>query len=150
VTTSHHAIASENWRSVRIASLVHRGRRGGGCVAPLAKGRDRAHEIGRIEELRMPLKVVALITVKAGEESAFIAAANTCVAASRAEPGALYYDLWREPDGERRFLFNELYVDEAAVQAHMTSDHFKAFGLAARDLAAGPPTIIVTHPIDVE
>jgi quinol monooxygenase YgiN len=46
-------------------------------------------------------------------------------------------------------VFNELYVDEAAVQQHMTSDHFKAFGLAARDIAAARPEIIVTEAVDV-
>ena len=97
----------------------------------------------------MPVKVVALVTVKPGQDEAFTAAAHICVAASRAETGVLHYELWRETDGERRFVFNELYVDDAAVQRHMASDHFKAFGLAARDLAAARPTIIVTNAIDV-
>jgi len=97
----------------------------------------------------MPVKVIAFVTVKPGEEDAFVEAARPCVAASRAEPGVLHYDLWREAEGERRFVFNELYVDDAAVQAHMASDHFKAFGLAARNLAAARPTIIATHPVDV-
>jgi quinol monooxygenase YgiN len=100
-------------------------------------------------ETDMPVRVVALVTAKVGEEEAFVAAARTCAAASRAEPGVLHYELWQEADGERRFVFNELYVDDAAVQAHMASDHFKAFGLAARDLATARPTIIVTHPVDV-
>ena len=97
----------------------------------------------------MPVKVVALITVKPDADQAFVAAARTCVAASRAEPGVLHYELWREADGDRRFVFNELYVDDAAVQQHMASDHFKAFGLAARDLATARPTIIVSHAVDV-
>ena len=97
----------------------------------------------------MPVKVVATVTVKPDEDEAFTAAARTCAAASRAEPGVLHYELWRETDGERRFVFNELYTDEAAVQHHMGSDHFKAFGLAARDLATARPTIIVSHPVDI-
>lgn len=97
----------------------------------------------------MPVKVVAFVTVKPGADDAFLAAASTCAAASRAEAGTLHYDLWREPNGERRVVFNELYVDDAAVKQHMASDHFKAFGKAAGDLWAAPPTIIVTHPIDV-
>ena len=97
----------------------------------------------------MPVKVVALITVKPDADQAFVAAARTCAAASRAEPGVLHYELWREADGERRFVFNELYVDDAAVQQHMASDHFKAFGLAAHDLATARPTIIVSHAVDV-
>ena len=97
----------------------------------------------------MTVKVIAFVSVKPGEEQAFEAAASVCATASRNEPGVLHYDLWRETEGERRYVFNELYRDQAAVQAHMTSDHFNAFGLAARDLAAGRPTIIATTPIDV-
>ncbi|MBB5715208.1 putative quinol monooxygenase [Sphingomonas aerophila] len=97
----------------------------------------------------MPVKVVAFVTVKPDADDAFLAAAMTCAAASREEAGTLRYDLWREPEGERRVVFNELYVDDAAVKQHMASDHFKAFGKAAGDLWAAPPTIIVTHPIDV-
>lgn len=98
----------------------------------------------------MPVKVIAFVTVKPGQEEAFVQAAQPCVAASRAEAGVLHYDLWREAEGERRFVFNELYTDDDAVGLHMATDHFKAFGKAARDLATGRPTIIVTHPIDVE
>lgn len=97
----------------------------------------------------MSIKVVAFVTVKPGQDDAFVAAARTCVAASRAEAGVLHYDLWREAQGTQRFVFNELYVDQAAVDAHMQSDHFKAFGVAARDLAAARPEIVVTHPVDV-
>ena len=97
----------------------------------------------------MSVKVIAFVTVKSGQEDAFVAAAKVCVAASRAETGILHYDLWREVDGDQRFVFNELYSNDDAVKAHMASDHFKAFGLAARDLAAARPVIIKTHAIDV-
>lgn len=97
----------------------------------------------------MSVKVIAFVSVKPGQEVGFVTAARICIAASRAEPGVLHYDLWQEVDGERRFVFNELYVDDAAVQAHMASDHFKAFGMAARDFAAGRPSITVTHAVEV-
>ncbi len=97
----------------------------------------------------MSVKVVAFVSVKPGQEDGFVAAARNCVAASRAEPGVLRYDLWQEAEGERRFVFDELYIDDAAVQAHMTSDHFKSFGIAARDLAAARPNITVAHGVAV-
>jgi quinol monooxygenase YgiN len=97
----------------------------------------------------LPIKIVAFVTVKPGHEDEFVSAARTCVAASREEPGVLHYDLWREADGEQRFVFNELYANDAAVDAHMASDHFKALGMAARDIAAGRPVIIKTNPVDV-
>lgn len=58
----------------------------------------------------MSVKVVAFVSVKPGQEDAFVEAAIPCVAASRAEAGVLHYDLWRETDGEQRYVFNELYV----------------------------------------
>jgi quinol monooxygenase YgiN len=97
----------------------------------------------------MSVKVIAFVSVKPGHEDGLVAAARPCITASRAEPGVLSYDLWREVDGERRFVFDELYVDDAAVQAHMASDHFKAFGIAARDLASARPIITVTHAVEV-
>lgn len=97
----------------------------------------------------MSVKVIAFLNVKPGQEDAFVKAAAPCIAASREEAGVLYYDMWQEVDGERRFVFNELYTDKAAVQAHMDSDHFKAFGLAAREFAAGRPTIITCDAVDV-
>lgn len=97
----------------------------------------------------MATKVIAFVSVKPGMEEEFIRAAAPCIAASRFEEGVLRYDLWREKDGERRFVFDELYTDQAAVQAHMASDHFKAFGVAARDLAAARPSITVTEEVEV-
>jgi quinol monooxygenase YgiN len=97
----------------------------------------------------MSIKVIAFVSVKPGHEDAFEAAAAQCVAGSRNEAGVLHYDLWREAEGERRYVFNELYQDEAAIEAHRGSDHYKAFGLAARDLAAARPAIHVLTAIDV-
>lgn len=97
----------------------------------------------------MASKIVAFVTVKPGADEEFLVAARTCVAASRSETGVLHYDLWRETEGDRRFVFNELYVDAAAVEHHMGSEHFKAFGLALRDLAAASPEIVITKPVDV-
>jgi quinol monooxygenase YgiN len=97
----------------------------------------------------MSVKVMALIAVQPGGEEAFLSAAHTCVVASRAEPGVEQYDVWREAKGDRRFVFNELYVDDAAVQQHMESEHFEAFGLAIRELVAAAPTIVVSYPVDV-
>jgi quinol monooxygenase YgiN len=56
----------------------------------------------------MSVKVIAFVSVRPGQKDAFVAAARDCIAASRAETGVLQYDLWREVDGERRFVFNEL------------------------------------------
>jgi quinol monooxygenase YgiN len=90
----------------------------------------------------MPVKVVSVVSVKPGREGALVAAARECVAAPRAEPGVLRYDLWKV-EAERRFIFDELYLDDAAVHAHMAFEHFKVSGMAARDLATARPSISV-------
>lgn len=97
----------------------------------------------------MSLKAVAFVSVKPGQEDAFAAAARTCIAASRAEPGMLGYDLWQKVDGERRFASDELYTEDAAFQAYLASRHFVALSEAAREFAAWEPTTTVTQPVDV-
>ena len=44
---------------------------------------------------------------------------------SRAEPGCLQYDAHRDPDDPDRFFLFERYVDEAALEAHAASLHFR-------------------------
>lgn len=97
----------------------------------------------------MTIKIVAFVSVKSGKEDHFLAAARTCIAASRAESGLLQYDLWREIEGERRFVYNELYTDRDAVQSHAASAHVKAFGVAVADLFASPPEVILAEAVDV-
>ena len=98
----------------------------------------------------MPVEVIALVGIAPGQEDAFIAAARTCAAASRLEPGVLRYQLWRETAGERRFVFEELYADQAAVDRHLASDHFKTFDQVTRPFATSAPTVIAADPVDVE
>ena len=59
----------------------------------------------------MPIQMVALVGIQPSQEDAFINAARTCAAASRLEPGVLRSQLWRVTVGERRFVFEELYVE---------------------------------------
>jgi quinol monooxygenase YgiN len=97
----------------------------------------------------MAVKVFAFVTVQPGKNVAFEVAARACISASRGESGVLQYDLWHETSGASRYIFNELYTDEAAIADHMASEHFKAFGLAVQGLAAAPPEIFVAAPVDV-
>jgi (4S)-4-hydroxy-5-phosphonooxypentane-2,3-dione isomerase len=46
---------------------------------------------------------------------------------SRLEPGNLRFDVAQSVDDPTKFLLIEVYVDEAARQAHWNSDHFKAY-----------------------
>jgi quinol monooxygenase YgiN len=71
------------------------------------------------------------------------------VDATRAEPGCVSYDWCRSADDPNLYVLIELFVDDEAGKAHVSSDHFKA---AMRDmprwLAAAPEIIHVEVPGD--
>jgi quinol monooxygenase YgiN len=46
---------------------------------------------------------------------------------SRKEPGCVQYVGHQSLDDPRRFLFYEVYKDQAALQAHRDSTHFKQY-----------------------
>jgi len=72
----------------------------------------------------MAYVVIAKWTAKEGEEEAVADAIRKLVGPSRAEPGMILYQGHRDPANPRLFVFYEQYVDEAAYQAHMDSEHF--------------------------
>lgn len=49
--------------------------------------------------------------------------------ASRNEPGCLMYVVHRHRSDARRFFIYEQYRDEAALQAHRDSQHFKQYAV---------------------
>ena len=78
------------------------------------------------------LGTVATIRVKPGMEQAFEAVAKELVAKVNAnEPGCRLYTLHRPLEGGETpstYVFMERYVDQAAVDAHRASEHFKTLG----------------------
>ena len=60
--------------------------------------------------------------------AAFASAIDENARASVAhEPGCRQFDLCRDPTDATLFFLYELYDDEAAVQAHLQSPHFRRF-----------------------
>jgi quinol monooxygenase YgiN len=72
--------------------------------------------------------VVAWIA-KLGEEAEVERILQTMIPHTRAEPGCLRYEVLRSIEDPRRFLLIESYKDDAALQAHADSDHFKRYVL---------------------
>jgi quinol monooxygenase YgiN len=67
-------------------------------------------------------------TAREGEEEAVLAALTELAGPSRAEPGCLMWLPHRDPDNPRVFFIYEQYVDPAAVEAHVNSEHFQRIG----------------------
>ena len=81
--------------------------------------------------------VVARVTVKEGQEAAFIAVGNVLVEATRKEPGCLFYTLYQSTTNPRTFVFYEEYKDQTAFDSHANSDHFKTFAGAIGNIVDG-------------
>ena len=83
--------------------------------------------------------LIAKLNVAAGKEAEFEKVMLELAAQVRAnEAGNHLYTLVKNDEG---YAVLELYDDDAALQAHSQSDHFRASGLKMRDLMAGPPTL---------
>lgn len=87
--------------------------------------------------------ITAKITLKADQIDAFIEAAKPILAASRAEPGCIGYTLYQNPHERTSFFFFEEWKDQAAVDFHFASPHFKAFGDRIKGMTSGAPEIAI-------
>jgi quinol monooxygenase YgiN len=77
----------------------------------------------------MPFVLTATWTAKPGHEETVHQAILKLIEPSRAEPGNLLYQPHRHPEDPRVFFFYEQYTDEAALQAHAESEHFREHAL---------------------
>jgi quinol monooxygenase YgiN len=88
------------------------------------------------------LGVVATLKVKPGMEQQFEAVARELVARVNAnEPGCRLYALHRgETAGT--YVFMERYVDQAAVEAHRATEHFRTLGRKMGEFMDGRPEVV--------
>lgn len=90
---------------------------------------------------------VAILTAKPGMEREVETLLTELAKASRAEPGNLRWDIWGDRENPGRFVLDELYQNDEAVQAHRETPHFKAYLARIADLA--DRLSVVGHPLDV-
>ncbi len=84
--------------------------------------------------MRSPLLVInGTIRVLAPDIPKFIRSTNVCAAETVKEAGCLYYHASRSLTERNLFHLAEGWADEAALDAHLASPHFK---LAMREVAA--------------
>ncbi|MBL8652048.1 MAG: antibiotic biosynthesis monooxygenase [Sphingopyxis sp.] len=85
--------------------------------------------------------IIATIRTQAGKEEEFEGVFAELAAAVRAnEAGNSYYKLFRTGEtGVYKVL--ECYDDEAAVEVHRASDHFRSIGARLGPCLAGAPEI---------
>ncbi|WP_447760297.1 putative quinol monooxygenase [Sphingopyxis panaciterrae] len=85
--------------------------------------------------------IIATLRVQPGKEEEFEAVfAELAPAVAANEPGNSYYRLFRG-DEAGVYKVMECYDDEAAVDAHRASDHFRTIGARLGPCLAGAPEI---------
>ena len=75
------------------------------------------------------MQVVKQVTfvAKAGHEEALRKMLEGMVLPSRAEPGCLRYDIYETAERPGRFIVVEAWEDEAALDGHKASAHYKEY-----------------------
>lgn len=90
----------------------------------------------------MAIGVTAKLQVQAGKNKEFEAVFKQLVAAVQAsEEGCLLYALHQSREDAQTYVVLEQYADEAALQAHGKTDHYRKFGKEMAAFMAGAPVI---------
>ncbi len=86
--------------------------------------------------------VVATLTVAEGKNAEFEAVFSELMDAVRAnEPGNEFYSVFQSKEDPQVYKVLERYVDQAALDAHGKSDHFRASGPRLAPCMAAAPVI---------
>lgn len=75
----------------------------------------------------MEFVVIAQYRVRQGEVDRVAAALREMVAPTKAEPGNLDYQAFRDPKDPSLFVLFERYADEEAFDAHRATPHFATY-----------------------
>jgi quinol monooxygenase YgiN len=90
----------------------------------------------------MAIGVVATLKVAEGKNSAFESVFRDLAAQVKAnEPGNKLYQVFKSKADGQTYVVMEIYADQAALEAHGKSDHFKAAGPKIGPTMAGRPDI---------
>lgn len=81
--------------------------------------------------------IFVTVRIKPGMAGAFVPhILKNAEAARRDEPGCLSFHVSRSQDDDHTFHFHEVYVNEAALEAHRATPHFRAYQAAAGHMIA--------------
>lgn len=91
------------------------------------------------------LHVVATIPALPGSEDVVRAALSTLTEATRQEEGCLSYDLFESASAPGTYVTIERWADQAAMDAHLSSEHVAAAFTTADGHLGGNVSI---HPLE--
>lgn len=91
--------------------------------------------------------LIARLKVKNGTEDKAKQAALEIIEPSRAEKGCINYDMHQVIDDPTIFVWHETWADQAAIDAHGNSEHFKEFSEKVKDLTDEPLQLTFTKMV---
>jgi quinol monooxygenase YgiN len=93
------------------------------------------------------IAVIAKLTAQEGKRAELAAALQGALDTAAGEEGTLCYILHEDAVEADTLWFYESYTDQAALDAHMGSDAFKALGPAIGPFLGGRPELTFLKPI---
>ena len=87
--------------------------------------------------------IIAQIFIKAENVDAFLEASKGLIEKSRAEEGCITYNLYQDPNDRTKFLFFEEWKNQAAIDYHFETEHFKDFGKMLEEFASADAVITI-------
>ena len=87
------------------------------------------------------LVITAAVEIQPDKVEQFCLATDSLIINSRAEAGCISYSLYRSATEANRFFFFEEWADQAAIDAHFATPHFKDFGKLLDETGAAPAVV---------
>jgi quinol monooxygenase YgiN len=92
------------------------------------------------------ITIVAKNFLKPGVKADFIKTAQELIRLSQSEEGCIAYALYEDSRHDDQVAFIEQWRDQAALDAHFVSPHFKQLGAKLGDYAARKMEINIYRP----
>jgi quinol monooxygenase YgiN len=93
------------------------------------------------------IAVIAKITALEGKRPEVVAGLGPMLDNVESEEGTLLYQMLEDQVDENTIWMYELYTDQAAFDAHSSSEAMKALGHSLGGLLAGRPELFFTKPV---
>ena len=93
----------------------------------------------------MSTPVVAIITAKPGMEQQLEANFRAVISATHAEEGCQVYQLNRDTDNPRRFVWIEDWASRDHLDRHLATDHIKTLFASFADLVESAEVVVLEH-----
>lgn len=90
------------------------------------------------------------LDVAPGRSAEFLDALGDNARGTRTEPGFVRFDLLRSQETDNRYILYEVFRDEAALEAHRGTEHYKRCMARFGELLAAPPSRVILTPEIVE